>query len=203
MAGEVGGVNRRLLATRLVDRISAGLKARMPPQTMADIPFSVRKAARAYIEHINRLIRFPPSRGSPLWGDRGRLHDKLLRELEKFGIRYSTRAEAEQIARDIVKRRWRAKKSAGLKAGRVPPQTMADLPVAVLIAVRNYIGLITRLMSWETENWDAATWRREEGKRRGLHERLLSAFREAGVVFRDRADSEEIAIEISKRRWRA
>lgn len=105
----------RALRSRLVDRITrgvmAGLKAKRPPETMADIPASTRMAARRYIECIRRMERSQALGGSREWQrmdtERWELHDKLLNEFRKIGMDLGGDVDPEQLVQDIVKRKWR------------------------------------------------------------------------------------------------
>lgn len=102
-------MNRR----RLVNRIVAGLKARRPPQTMADIPYAVRKVAKDYIDQVELIEYWGEDWEESKWHradlERSRLHELFMDALRKVGVTWAGRHDAQQMAEDIVKRKWRGR----------------------------------------------------------------------------------------------
>lgn len=101
-----------LLKRQISAGIVAGVKARrVPPETMADIPYAVRKAAVDYIKHID-LMRRTTARGSVAWQkldkERTKLHDRFADACFDAVMPWMTDQQSEMVAFAIARRRWRA-----------------------------------------------------------------------------------------------
>lgn len=106
------------LKRRISAGLLAGLKARRPPQTMADIPFPVRRAAKEYIKQVDHMssprVMGLLGRSDEAWQEedlkRQVLHDRFLSELRRIGLTWKGGGDSQDIAREITTRRWKAGK---------------------------------------------------------------------------------------------
>lgn len=190
----------------LINRIVAGLKARRPPQTMADIPASTRMVARDYVEQVEYMLRERRKIwGSAVWEQedikRRMLHRRLIDEFKKIGMVWTTRGQSERIAGAIARRRWRAEKSMSTKARR-PPETMTDLPFTLRKAAQEYVEYVDYMMGRRLVR-GASEWQRMDIERHALHDQYLDELRKVGIRWKGGGHSEVIARDIVKRKWRA